>query len=648
MCGIALIAGLQADPASSIATLDTMHADLAGRGPDGEGWLVVGEDLVAHRFGQKPESWDLAAGPIVLGAAFRRLAVRDPRREAGQPIGWRGNALWVFHNGEIYNDADVRRDLAAEGAVFTTRNDAETIIAAYDRWGDACFDRLRGMWAAAIVDLASGRLVVCRDRLGIKPLFYSLSGNRIVIASHPRTVALALPGGRRVELSRWHRFLRGHAAADAHGSFFADVRAVPAGSILSFDLRAPADGRAIRHYWSLGACHAETARHDARAAAEELVALLETSTREHLVADRSLGCMLSGGLDSSIITCLAARAARRIGCALPTGISIVYDDPRLSEWPYIQSVAAHAGIKPVTHCLTAAEVWSLVDDVVAAQGEPLMGQDAIAHFRAFRLAREHGCVVALEGQAADELFAGMPAYEAIAFLDWMRSGAWGPLGAQARARARAQRRSTWSVLREYALVPAYRRWIRPRPHPPWLEHTGAAVPRPPAEEVAERSTDPSRLNRYLFDLVRHTNLPAVLLLQDRNAMAHGVENRPPFLDHRLVEWAFRQPLSAKVGGGRRKRILWDVARQVVPDLVMARTDKRAMVSHNDWIPLRKAHRDELADMAASRTLRQAPFVRGDRMTQFVNAYLRGDHDDARGVWRLYTGWRWLERFGPAS
>lgn len=643
MCGIALVADGQAGGASLLDTLARMHQDVATRGPDGEGWLVVDSALEAWRYDQPPLASALPRQPVTLAGAFRRLAIRDTRPEAGQPLSGRNAAHWIFHNGEIYNDAELRRDLESRGARFTTGSDAETIIAAYDAWGDACFERLRGMWAVVIVDLARGQLVVSRDRLGIKPLFFATEGLRTIVASHARTVAQALATGPEIDRARWHRFLRGMPAETADGGFFARVRAVPAGSILTIGLKSSGvQEPQRRRYWSLDGCLPDPGdRRTDEAAEEELLHLLEASTRDHLIADRQVGCLLSGGLDSSVVACLAAQEGRRRGGIL-TCFSIVFDDPRMSEWPYIQSVAAHAGVRSITHRLTPEEVFELVDQVVAAQGEPLLGQDTIAHYRVFGLAKEHDCVVALEGQAADELFAGLPSYEAVMFREWLAGGAWRRVLHEVRLRARAQGRSQRSVFREYTLGPVVRSWTTRRRRHAWLdpEQVSPAEPR-------DRSADPSLLNRHLFELVRHTNLPAVLLIQDRNAMAHGVENRPVFLDHRIVEWAFRLPSSSKVSQGRRKRVLWNTARHIVPPLVLARTDKRAIVSRGDWMPLRIAHREAVAAMADSRTLREAPFIRAREMRTFVHDYLRGAHDDGMSVWRLYTAWRWLERFRPA-
>ena len=639
MCGIALIVDAGGLPASAVALLEAMHRDLAPRGPDGEGWLVVDRDLRASRAAGSLGEAALSPAGIVAVAAFRRLAIRDTDVRANQPLQTARAGAWILFNGEVYNDRDLRAELRQRGVSFHTSSDAETVLAAYEEWGDRCFERIRGMWGLAIVDPVQGRMVLSRDRLGIKPLYLARAGGRLVVASHPRPVARAIGALTSPDPWRWHRFLRGLPSDDGLGSFFLGVAQLPAGALLSWALREGVPAGAVQRYWS-PPVRVEPER-ASTAPSEDLTRLIRDAVSEHLVSDRPLGCTLSGGLDSSVISCVAAAELRRHG-QTPQAFSLVYDDPRLSEWPFVQAVAAHAGIRAATHTFTSDEAWSLVDPVVHAQGEPLLGQDSLAHYRTFRLAREHGCAVVLEGQGADELFAGLPSYEAVMFKEWMQGGRWGRAWREAALRARIRGTSLRAQIGDYIIAPLWDGWRRRPVVPPWLEPAPAGPPAPVAG-AAPRSTDPSMLHRFLFDLVFHTNIPAVLQMQDRNAMAHGVENRPPFLDHRVVEWAFRQPSEVKVGAGYRKRVLRDAATGIVPPIVLARTHKRAIMSRHDFMPLRTRHREALAEMAASPTLRTAPFIRGDRVSQFVNDFLAGRADDEMSVWRLYTGWRWLEQ-----
>jgi asparagine synthase (glutamine-hydrolysing) len=599
----------------------------------------VDSSLVARRWPGAPPAGSLGDG-LRLTAAFRRLAIRDLSTAGAQPMRNRAGTRWILHNGEIYNDGELRQALRGTGRSFESDSDAETILAAYEAWGLDCFERLRGMWAVILVDLVERRIVLSRDRLGIKPLFYARDGERLVAGSLASAVAKGLQSGPRIDPVRWHRFLSGLPASEPNGSFFAGVSNVPAGHLLSFSLDGPGEAPARRRFWSLDGVGADPAASPIDTAEAELRDLLETSTREHLVSDRTVGSLLSGGLDSSLVTCIAARSAPMVGC------SIVYDDPRMSEWPYIQAVAAHAGVKAVTHTLGQDEAVALVDRVVLAQGEPLLGQDTIAHYRAFQLAREHDCVVVLEGQGADELFAGLPSYENVMFREWVERRAWRRLLREARLRAAAEGVSLWSKLRLHILRPAQGRWGQPGGTAySWLAPApeGAA-----ADDGAGRSHDPSLLNRYLFDLVTQTNVPAVMLMQDRNAMAHGVENRPPFLDHRLVEWAFRQPAETKVSEGRRKRVVWGVARGILPPLVLNRRDKRAIVSRADWLPLRTHRRSALAALAEPASWQQVPLVDPAGVARFVQDYLESRHADHMGVWRLFTAASWLGQFRPSA
>jgi asparagine synthase (glutamine-hydrolysing) len=640
MCGISLVVGESPADGANLAALEVLHRDQAHRGPDGEGWLGIRADGTVCR-SPSLARWNREGPAPWLAAAFRRLAIRDLDDRAAQPLARRSDSLWILCNGELYNDAEIRRDLGAMGVRFATESDAETMLAAYEAWGPACVERLRGMWAAVIVDIPRRRLILTRDRLGIKPLVYAVESRRLIVASEPRALARVAAGGPRVDIVRWRRFLQGLPAAAPDHSFFAGVTPLPAGSWATFDLMQPADPPQLRSYWSLAECLPDPGDRRSHAdCAAALRDLLEESVTDHLVGDRPVGCSLSGGLDSSIVATLFGRA----GLSRSGACSVVYDDPRMSEWPYVRAAAAHAGLTPAMHSLTPEEAWTLVDGVVTAQAEPLLGQDALAHYRVFQMAREAGFAVMLDGQGADELFAGLPSYELVMFREWLRTGRWRRVQTEAALRARAVGRTASWGWRRYVLG-ALRTW-RPASYP-WLSEPRG--PSPGADPPpADASRDPSLLNRFLFNLVRRTNMPAVLQIQDRNAMAHGVENRPPFLDHRIVEWAFRLPAEQKVGDGRRKRVVWSVGSQLLPSLILGRTDKRAIVSRSDWMPLRTGQREPLMALAANPRLRQAPCVDGPRLTTFIRDYLDGRHDDSSAIWRLYTASRWLELFQPTA
>jgi asparagine synthase (glutamine-hydrolysing) len=185
---------------------------------------------------------------------------------------------------------------------------------------------------------------------------------------------------------------------------------------------------------------------------------------------------------------------------------------------------------------------------------------------------------------------------------------------------------------------------RTRTVPDWVDGN-ALPPDRHRQNDWEPSRDPSLLNQHLFRLVTRTNLPTVLQLQDRSAMAHGIESRVPFLDHRFVEYCFTLPASYKVHRGQRKRVLAAASRGLVPDAVLDRRDKKTFISRAEWIPLRERHAEALRAMASSTTMQTAPWFRPRKLAAFVDDYVRGRHDDGSAVWRLYTVWRWMDLFG---
>jgi asparagine synthase (glutamine-hydrolysing) len=633
VCGISLLLDCGGTRTPLLEALATAHARQAHRGPDGEGWLLVDRDLSARRYDSQP----FGTAPR-LGIAFRRLCIQDLSEAAAQPLSTPDGRHWIVLNGEIYNHAALRDELRARGYGFRTCSDAEVALVAYREWGMACFERFDGMWATLIVDLARARLVGSRDRLGIKPLFFTVEPGRVSFASEPQALAWARAEGPQIEPIRYGEFLSGLPPQSAALSFFRDVHPVPAATTFELDLRSAIAGPPeFRHYWDLATVAVDP--HNVPPYEQAVVEFRERSSEavhSHLGGAVPVGCLLSGGLDTSFVASTMAAYARKTSANPVPSYSITFDDPEMSEWPYIQSVAAHAGLSSHTLTLTPTMVWDSVDSVVRTQGQPLLGQELIAQYTVYRLARSGGSIVVLEGQGADEMLAGMPGYAAHYLRDLLFAGRFRELIRESRAGTRLSGESRTRVLaRSLVRRP---RWLRRDRTYPWLEST------PARREILGRSADPSRLNQYLFKLVRHTNLPAVLLYQDRNAMAHGVESRVPFLDHRVVEFCFGLPASYKVRDGKRKRILLDAACGVVPDLVLRRTDKKTFISKDNWMPLRRDHGPALREMARSRRLLESPGVKGRAVAGFVDAFLGGRHHDILAVWRLYTAWRWLEAF----
>lgn len=650
MCGISAIVDPRpgADPT---AALRRMHDLLAHRGPDGEGMLWLDGALGAHGVrGAAVEFPSIGIAPFA--AAFRWLRIQDLDPAASQPMPTPDGSLWVLFNGAIYNHAELREELRGQGFEPRTKGDTEVILAAYRRWGAECFSRLEGMWAILLVDVARRRLVISRDRLGIKPLYYSLDGGRLLVASEAKAVALAREGGVHAEPFRAHEFLRGLPPQSPGLTYFRDVHPVPAGTWAELDLASGArPALEFRKFWDL-ADHVPLDEPESRFSRrrEEFEALLRASVRAHASAAVEVGSLLSGGFDSSTLARMLADQARLEERPAPRTFSIIYEDPEMSEWPYMQMVLAQGGLQGTRHVLTPAEAWQAVPKVVWAEGQPLLGQDIIAQYHAYRLAREHRNTVVLDGQGADEVLAGLPLHEAQMFPEMLRRGQWIRFAMELRARMRRDDCGLRRALGTYVVAPIERRRMERgrEPRYAWLDGSQADSTRYGPGRSADEGPGGSDLSRLLFRLVRHTNLPQVLTLQDHASMSHGIESRVPFLDHRLVEFAFRLPDRFKVGNGLRKRILVETARPILPRAVVERRDKRMFVSKAGWMRLRETRSAELLEMAASEELARFGLLKPRRVGEFVSDYLAGRHDDHRAVWRLHTFRHWLRLFQPAS
>lgn len=646
MCGISAIFRFDCDPGRVLADLRRMHDAQRHRGPDGEGAFVIGKDFDGARFDRIPVDGET---PRFAGAV-RRLRVSDPRPEADQPLVSSDHCLWVMLNGAIYNYRELTAELTAAGHSFRTGSDTEVVLEAYRRWGASCFERFDGMWAILIVDTERKRLIGSRDRVGIKPFYYALDDGRVLFASEPWAVAQVQSKGAAIEPARFFEFLSGYPPRSSALSFYRGVNSVPAGTWFEIDLESCPRDIPFRAYWRLSDFHSGNGQPlsfvDASAKFSEL---LTRSIARQSLADVKVGALMSGGLDSSTIVMLWSELARQRETQRPHTISIAWDDPQMSERPYIEATAAKAQADSHILELSHRDVWSSIDNVVRAQGQPLLGQDLIAQYHAYRFARQNGDIVVMDGNGLDEIQAGLPNYEAQMVVERLKKLDLVNLVRELNAIARNYGRSYAGVLRSYVFTPLRRNFQESQrlPQYPWLDISGCDTSDSAwGESVAEdRGKDPSHLNRILYREARHTNIPAVLMHSDRNSMAHSVEARFPYLDHRLLELCFSLPPEHKVGFGRRKRLLYEVAKTRLPQVVVDNKQKMRFVLMNSWMPLRGKHTGEIREASRHPAFAGLPYIDTARMQAFVDDYLAGKHDNGYAVWRIFTASRWLDMFG---
>jgi asparagine synthase (glutamine-hydrolysing) len=621
-----------------------MHATLAHRGPNGEGFLVLDENLRAARGEALPPLFDAASARAAL--AFRWLIVQDPSPAAAQPMCSADGSIWLLFNGEIYNFPELRRELEPEGRQFATHGDTEVLLAAYERWGVDCFRHFRGMWAVLIVDLRRRVLVGSRDRFGIKPLFYRVENGRVLIASEAKAV-IAAAAEVRIRQSFLYQYLNGERLDITEGTFYDGVYSVPAASRFEVPLDGPAPAAlSFDTWWQLDWKPRPQIGYEE--ASGELERRLRDAIAVHLRACVKVGSFLSGGLDSAVITALM-----RNGSAPRDTYSLVFDEQRwaaFDESKYVDDFVASTGVPNFRTTFDAQWMRDNIRAVTWAQEEPLVASTLLAQWRVFELARARGATVVLDGQGSDEIFGGYARHELVVWRERLRQGRLPSFLRESRLIASSFGISAPALLYRHLVRTAggslVRRFRLPFLRYDWIDERFFISKRgDDREQRAARAHEvarwPSALDREMVRDLRFFALRPLLLFSDRSGMAHSVEARLPFLDHELVEFAMQLPPHFKVGFGRRKRILRDVARPYVPASIVDRTDKMGFVTP-EAVWLRESLREDLREITSSPAVVRQPFLRLAAVKRFIDDFLERRHNDYRGVWRLYALKHWLE------
>ena len=566
MCGLAGIVAPAGVDAASLSRLGTV---LAHRGPDGEAFLTwrPGGPLRAT---PEPDR-DPAA---VVGFAHRRLSILDLSHAGDQPMVDRAGELALIYNGELYNYVELREELLALGHEFRGTGDTEVLLAAYREWGRDCVTRMVGMWAFAILDARDATLLLSRDRFGIKPLYWTRQGDRLAFASEIKAL-LAVGAPREPNERVVRRYLLTGRVDESTETFFAGIEQLAPAHDAVIDLRAPGAAPRPRRYWEPpppspdGAPPADDA--------ERFGALLREAVRIHLRSDVPVGSCLSGGLDSSAVVCVAEELRRTD--AVPSyahrGVSYVPGDGTLSERTYMEAVARSTGIEMTYVEPSIDEVIAGIPAVVRQQDEPFGSASIAAQWFVFGAARRAGLKVMLDGQGADEYLAGYPGYlrvHAAALARDRRPLALARLAVDARRRTGA-----WPIGAVEALGLA-RDGDRAATNgqagePPAAMQLMAAPLRREAAPADWLVEPPAPLEETLRRHLTAIGLPALLRFEDRSSMAHSIEARVPFLDHRLVEYALRLPTASKLRGAETKSVMRRALAGTLPEEVRARRDK---------------------------------------------------------------------------
>jgi len=622
MCAICGIINFNHSEPVDAALVAKMTRTLVHRGPDDAGFFVEGQ----------------------VGLGFRRLSIID-LSGGHQPIFNEDGSMAIIFNGEIYNYRDLAPELRAAGHTLKTRSDTETILHAYEQYGDDCVEHLRGMFAFAIWDRKRHRLFMARDRFGVKPLYYNRNARFLAFASEIKALLEIAQVPREIDPDALDQFLSLRYVPGPR-TMFKDIFRLQPGHTLVVDDR----GVHVRKYWDIN--YSAMSPASPRQIAESFEELLEESVRLRLIADVPVGVFLSGGLDSSAILATIGKVAP--GQTVKT-FSVGYPaagpgEEDHCELKYARLAANTFGADHYEYRLTAKDFEEFIPDLVWHLDEPLADPSCIPLHFVSKLASEHVKVV-LSGEGADECLAGYGIYSKMLALDGIKRNVPG-LGRLARSLARiapGERLRRYLSMSGRPLEQAYRGVCR--------GFGGETLSRLIGEDRRRRSDRQTcEIFGGYFEAVRKASplsrmlyvdakiwLPDDLLLKaDKMTMANGLELRVPFLDHKLVEFTAALPDDNKLNSDGGKSLLRKAMRDVLPKAILERPKKGFPVPIASWLrgPLRQFTRDHLLSRGSACN----SYMDYAAITRIVEEHEEGRLDRSQEIWTLLVFQSWHQQF----
>jgi asparagine synthase (glutamine-hydrolysing) len=652
MCGLTGFLDLRRPPVEALeATLAPMLESLHHRGPDDEG------------------TWCDAETGIALG--LRRLSIIDLSPSGHQPMRSASGRLVMVFNGELYNFRELRTRLAAEGCRFRGTSDTEVVLEAIEAWGlRPAIDRFNGMFAFAVWDRSTRTLHLGRDRFGEKPLYYGWLGDSFAFGSEIKTFRAHPEFRPDIDRDALSLFMR-HKYVPAPYSIHRGIRKLPPGTVLSVCSPGRGETPVPIAYWTLrdavGRAALTPFAGDDAEAADELEALLGDAVGLRMYADVPMGAFLSGGIDSSTIVALMQA---RAGTPIRT-FTIASTEPGYDEAADARAVARHLGTDHTEIAVTPEDARAVIPELPRTFDEPFADSSQIPTLLVSRLAVD-SVTVALSGDGGDEVFGGYNRYfwapkiwervhgvppvlrrAAARGLNGLRPGAIdrlaGLLGslapAEAGRRAGEKAQKLAGVLGEDSLQGMYLGLVSHWRDPARLV-SGAVEPPTPLTDPSGVPTFDDPVDRMMY-LDAMTYLPDDILAKvDRASMAASLEARVPFLDHRVVEFAWSLPRRMKVDGGRGKLVLRRVLRRHVPDQLVERPKTGFGVPIGEW--LRGPLRPWAEDLLDPTRMRREGFLDADIVRRTWQQHVSGRRNQQYLLWDVLMFQAWLEAGGATK
>jgi asparagine synthase (glutamine-hydrolysing) len=665
MCGISGFISHHPLPAAHIKRMNDL---IRHRGPDDEGFVMF-RDLLATPVivggsDTSEQSWraempfaprkrieEVSDMKVQIAFGHRRLSILDLSSFGHQPMSYQAGCYWITYNGEIYNYIELRSELESFGHHFLSQSDTEIILAAYVQWGKECLHRFNGMWAFAIYDTVRKEVFLSRDRFGVKPLYYWVAPNGAVCFASEIKQFTVFPGwNAQVNPITAYDFLVKGQIDHTDETLFAGVYQLQGGYSMLLKMNSwhpESDGRLVVNKWYnlepdiFYGSYTETT--------SEFRELLKDSVRLQLRADVPVGSCLSGGLDSSSIVCLMDKLLTEMGIKdLQKTFSACSNIKRFDERDWINEVVKITNIKDHYVYPSLENLFKESSNIIWHQDGPFESTSIYAQWNVFRLASQNNVKVMLDGQGADEQLAGYHVFFSSHFADLFSQlkflKLWSELKDAKRIHGYSEIHSLenmFSVLLPHQLKTLIKkmsgRYIK---SPAWLDlkSLGIEVGLP----VENMSNSKTRMQFLSKDYLTRTSVPKLLHWEDRNSMAHSIESRVPFLDHRLVEFVVSLPDEFKLSGGITKRVMRDGMSGILPDKIRDRMDKLGFVTPEEiWV------KEQASDQFRTKLQNAVDSSQGilsQKCLTDLDEMISGKSSFNSVIWRMINFGDWMETF----
>lgn len=560
-----------------------------------EDLLISVRDSMIHRGPDGGQNWIDEDGRI--GLAHRRLSIIDLTTVANQPMSNEDDSVWVVFNGEIYNHKEIRAELETIGGHIwkTDHSDTEVIIHAYEQWGMSFLDKLRGMFAIAIWDKRIRELMLVRDRIGIKPLYYSLNKDRLIFASEIKAILMDPNQERKVDEEAFFHYLS-FMATPSPSTLFAGIKKLAPGTWLRIKVNGNIEEN---KYWDIWDNAGKIKFDDESDMCDKILSELRVAVKLRKVSDVPVGVFLSGGIDSSTNTVLFSEGEGLPVKAFSIGYKGEYDSYK-NEIEYAKKMADYAGAEFYEKLLDIDDLINFLPLMVHLQDEPIADPVCVPVYYVSKLARENGVIVCQVGEGADELFWGYPTWKIkwnlqkigdIPFPKFLKKGVLQLLKLvnkedghyyEALKRNVNNQPIFWGGA-DIFTDEQKKRILSKRLQSKFAGRDSWEVLKPIYDRFKKNAWEKSNLN-WMSYLDLNFRLPELLLMRvDKMGMGASLEGRVPFLDHKFVELAMSIPEKTKVKNGVLKYILKKTVRGVIPDTIIDRKKQGFGVPVYEWL-----------------------------------------------------------------